>query len=135
MTERSASRIIIICLTLVLGLFIFFSVSNFFAPASLQTTPNKAELNDKTIDLPNKISIIQSESKLISEKPSLLEKEQAQSSSIEPEEELSSEARLEKIINNHQNQAAENDLLRNEAKRLEQEIQQKIQSLEQSKAQ
>jgi len=109
--------VIILCLALVLGLIIFFSTSHFLNQPEVEKASPENSLSKKP-----KAEESSSEK---SDEPLPIKEE--------PSDELQTQAKLTKAISKHANQIAENDLLRYQAEKLEQEIQQKLQSLEEKK--
>lgn len=115
---------IILCLVLVLGIIIFFSTSDFINQPKVENTSSETTL-------PNKPTA--EESINVSNASSLTSV--AEETVEETNDEIQTQAKLTKTISKYANQTAENDLLRYQAEKLEQEIQEKLQNLEEKKPQ
>lgn len=124
---------IILCLALALGAIIFFSTSGILTP--VETASNTTKSVAKKISTEKNISPLQSELKQESIPEETPSEASAKESDAKELNEVPTETKLITTINQHANQTAKNDLLRQQAEKLEQEIQRKLQSLEQDKTQ
>ena len=135
MTTQTKMRLItiILCLALVLGLIIIFSASSFLNSSKIEHIPPEKSLSISKEATPNLKQNPKEENDrsepLVTPEPI----QQSQPVAKEPNAELKTQAKITKAISKHSTQTAENDLLRYQAKKLEHEIQQKLQNLEQKK--